>query len=412
MLIREAAIISGIDLLKKQDIKIDDNRIVAIGPGLKADRGEEILDGQRKLAIPGLVNAHTHLAMTLFRGYADDMELVPWLKEKIWPLEAKLNEEDISWGVKLGCLEQIRAGITCYCDMYLFPNEIASATKKMGLRAVVSAGFFDIMPDLLKGVEPFLSRWQGDELITPAIGPHAVNTCSKETLLFAKELAEKYKAFIHIHLSETRQEVADVRSKLGLSPVEYLESLGMLNSYLVAAHCVWVSFRDIKKMAARKANVVHCPVSNMKLASGFSPVERLSSSGVNVCLGTDGASSNNSLNIFHEMKVSAISEKCVRQNPTAIPAALAWKMATENAYSCFGLPMGLRAGCLADLSLIDLQKPWFYPENNIVSHLIYSMTGGVDTTIVNGKILMRDGIIPCEAEILEKAQERFNRLTS
>lgn len=412
MLIKEAAIIKGDGLLKGQDIKIDENRIAAIGPGLRADRGEQILDGRRKLALPGLVNAHTHLAMTLFRGYADDMELVPWLKEKIWPLEAKLNEEDISWGVKLGCLEQIRAGITCYCDMYLFPDETAQATKKMGLRAVVGAGVFEIFPELLGGVEPFLRRWQKDELITPAIGPHAVNTCSEQTLLFAKELAEKYKAFIHIHLSETRQEVEELKSRMGLSPVEYLESLGMLNSHLVAAHCVWVSPRDIEKLAAGKANVVHCPVSNMKLASGFSPVERLCSSGVNVCLGTDGASSNNNLNIFQEMKVSAISEKCIRKNPTALPASLVWKMATENAYSCFGLPLGLRAGGLADLSLIDLQRPWFYPENNIVSHLIYSMTGGVDTTIVNGKILMREGIIPGEAEILQSAQERFERLIS
>jgi len=321
MLIKETAIINGDALLKEQDIKIDDNRIAAIGPGLRADRGEEILDGKRKLAIPGLVNAHTHLAMTLLRGYADDMELAPWLREKIWPLEAKLDEEDIYWGVKLGCLEQIRAGITCYCDMYLFPNATAQATKEMGLRAIVGAGVFDLFPDLLKGVEPFLRRWQKDELITPAVAPHAVNTCSEQTLLFARDLAEKYKRVLHIHISETRQEVEDSKSRWGLSPVEYLESLGMLNSRLVAAHCVWVSSKDIKKLAASKSNVVHCPVSNMKLASGFSPVQRLWSSGVNVCLGTDGASSNNNLNIFQEMKVSAIAEKCVRKIQPHFPPA-------------------------------------------------------------------------------------------
>ncbi len=412
MLIKSVAVLNGSELIRGQDIKLDGNRIAAIGVGLAADRSEEVLDARGKLAIPGLVNSHTHLAMTLFRGYADDMDLLPWLEEKIWPLEARLTAEDIRAGAMLGCLELIRAGVTCFSDMYLFPDETALATKQMGLRAIVGAGVFDMNPSLLKDAGPFIQRFQGDDLIVPAVAPHAISTCSEETLLSCRDLALQSGTMVHIHLAETRQEAEDCQSQRGHSPVEYLDSLGMLNSRLLAAHCIWVSDRDIALLAARGASVAHCPVSNHKLVSGFAPVEKLLCAGVRVSLGTDGASSNNSLNVFQEMKVASISEKCIRGSPTALLAASAWKMATDYAYSTFGLDMGLRPGALADLALIDLQKPWFYPQSNIISHLVYSMTGGVDTTIVNGKVLMRGGIIPGEALILEQAQERFERLTS
>jgi 5-methylthioadenosine/S-adenosylhomocysteine deaminase len=412
MLIKEISILQAGQLLKGRDILIEGNRIARIGRDLKDEGHEETIDGRGKLAIPGLVNSHTHLATALFRGYADDMLLQHWLEEKIWPLEARLTPEDVYWGAKLGCLELIRFGTTCYNDMYFFPDETARATKEMGLRAFLAAGIFDIRPELLAEAEPFIRRWQGDELICPAVGPHAAYTCSEETLLQARDLADRYNTLIHIHVAETKEEVDGFNLTKGLSPVEYLDSLNMLSPRLVAVHCVWLTLEDAHLLAARGANVVDCTVSNLKLCSGIAPLNCLLEAGVNVCLGTDGSCSNNNSNLFGEMKVTAIVQKNAYQTPAAFSAEQVWHMATEGAYKAFGLQMGMREGALADLALIDLRKPWLYPQSNMVSHLVYSMTGEVDTTIVNGKVLMRNGFIPGEAEILEEAQKRFLRLTS
>ncbi|MEI8003497.1 MAG: amidohydrolase [Methanothrix sp.] len=413
MLIKNVSIIESGHLLPGQDILLEEGKIAKIGCDLiNENSDDEVIDGRGKLAIPGLINGHTHLAMTLLRGYADDMELMPWLQEKIWPLEAKITDEDVRWGVKLGCLELIRLGITCYNDMYYFPDTTAQATKEMGLRAFISGVVFDMKPEFLNQVEPFIRRWKNDELITPAVGPHAVYTCSEETLLRAKEIADRHDAMIHIHLSETREEVNNFLLTKGKSPVEYLDSLGLINERLAAVHCVWLSIEDCCLLAKKRANVVSCTVSNLKLTSGIAPLNAMMKANVNVCLGTDGASSNNNLNLFEEMKVTAIVQKNAYHTPAAFPAEQIWRMATENAWRAFRLNLGLRLGALADLVLIDLQKPWFCPATNIISHLVYSMVGGVDTTIVNGKVLMREGVIPGEAEILEKAQECFLRLNS
>ncbi len=412
MLIKDVSLLVSGQLLKGRDILVEGNRIARVGRDLSADPSEETIDGHGKLAIPGLVNAHTHLAMTLFRGYADDMALMPWLQEKIWPLEARLTREDIHWGVKLGCLEMIRFGITCYNDMYYFMDEAARATKEMGLRAFLSGVVFDSRPEFRKEAETFIKQWKGDDLIRPAVGPHAIYTCSEDTLLWAKETAEKNDVLLHIHLSETSGEVEDSLKKHGKSPVEYLDSLGWLGPNVVAAHCVWLSDNDISLLAGHGVNVVHCPVSNLKLAAGIAPLEKLLAAGVNVCIGADGASSNNNLDLFEEMKVAAIVQKNALCRPDALKAEDVWRIGTENAYRAFGLDFGLHEGALADLALIDLRRPWFTPETNIVSHLIYGISGGVDTTIANGKVLMRDGVIPGEEQILRKAQERFESLTA
>jgi 5-methylthioadenosine/S-adenosylhomocysteine deaminase len=412
MLIKDISLLQAGQLIKGRDILIEGNRIARIGRDLEDEGHEETIDGRGKMAIAGLVNSHTHLATALFRGYADDMLLQPWLEEKIWPMEARLTPEDVYWGAKLGCLELIRFGVTCYSDMYFFADQTARATKEMGLRAVLAAGIFDIRPELLAEAEPFLRRWQGDELICPAVGPHAAYTCSEETLLKARDLAERYNTLIHIHVAETKEEVDGFNLTKGLSPVEYLDSLNMLSPRLMAVHCVWLTLEDAHLLAARGANVVDCTVSNLKLCSGIAPLSYLLEAGVNVCLGTDGSCSNNSLNLFGEMKVTAIVQKNAYHSPAAFSAEQVWHMATEGAYKAFGLDMGLSEGALADLALIDLRKPWLCPQSNIVSHLVYSMTGEVSTTIVNGKVLMRDGFIPGEAEILKKAQKHFLRLTS
>ncbi|MEI2763964.1 amidohydrolase family protein [Methanothrix soehngenii] len=207
MLIKNVSILQSGHLVLGQDIRIKEGKIEQIGPELQKERGDEEIKGKGKLAIPGLVNCHTHLAMSLLRGYADDMELMPWLEEKIWPLEARLTEEDVYWGVKLGCLELIRFGITCYNDMYYFPDATAQATKEMGLRGFISGVVFDMKPELLSQVEPFIKRWKDDELIRPAVGPHAAYTCSEETLLRAGEIADRHQAMVHMHISETWKEV-------------------------------------------------------------------------------------------------------------------------------------------------------------------------------------------------------------
>jgi 5-methylthioadenosine/S-adenosylhomocysteine deaminase len=412
MLIKDVSLLRSGRLLKGYDILIEGNRIASIGRDLSADSSEEKIDGRGQLAIPGLVNAHTHLAMTLFRGYADDMALMPWLQEKIWPLESRLTAEDVRWGVKLGCLEMIRFGVTCYNDMYYFMDETAKATKEMGLRAFLSGVVFDSRPEFKREAEAFIKRWKGDDMICPAVGPHAIYTCSKDTLLWAKETAEKNDVMLHIHLSETRGEVEDSQKKHGKSPVEYLDSIGVLSPRVLAAHCVWLSDNDISLLANRGVNVAHCPVSNLKMAAGIAPLEKLRAAGVNVCIGADGASSNNNLDLFEEMKVAAIVQKNALSRPDVMKAEEVWRMGTENAYKAFNLDFGLRDGAVADLALINLRRPWFTPETNIVSHLIYGISGGVDTTIANGRVLMRDGVIPGEEEILKKAQERFEILTA
>jgi len=409
MLVKNISLIQSERLIKNRDILIENNRIVKIGDNLK---DEDVIDGHGMLAIPGLINCHTHLAMTLFRGYADDMPLMPWLKEKIWPLEAKLTKEDIIWGVKLGCLELIRFGICCYNDMYFHMDETAKATKEMGLRAFLSEAIFDTRPETLSAAEPFIKRWKNDSLIHPAIGPHAVFTCSNETWLQARDLAKKHDILLHTHLSEAKDEVENSIKEHGLRPVEYLDSLGVLSQRTMAAHCIWLTDKDISILANRGVNVAHCPVSNLKLTDGIAPIDRMNAAGINVCLGTDGASSNNNLNLFQEMKTMAIVQKNACCRPDVLKAEETWRIATDNAYKALNLDIGIREGALADLSLIDLKRPWFRPETSIISHLAYSISGGVDTTIVNGKMLMRHGIIPGEEEILENAQKRFERLTT
>ena len=409
MLVKNISLIQSERLIKNRDILIENNRIVKIGNNLK---DEDVIDGNGMLAIPGLINCHTHLAMTLFRGYADDMPLMPWLTEKIWPLEAKLTKEDIIWGVKLGCLELIRFGICCYNDMYFQMDETAKATKEMGLRAFLSEAIFDARSETLSTVEPFIKRWKGDPLIHPAIGPHAVFTCSDETWLQARDLAEKYDIILHTHLSEAKDEVENSIKEHGLRPVEYLDSLGVLSQRTIAAHCIWLTDKDISILANRGVNVAHCPVSNLKLTDGIAPIDRMKAAGINVCLGTDGASSNNNLNLFQEMKTMAIVQKNACCRPDVLKAEETWQIATDNAYKALNLDIGLRDGALADLALIDIKRPWFKPETSMISHLIYSISGGVDTTIVNGKVLLHHGIIPGEEEILENAQKRFERLTT
>jgi len=399
---------------KKTDIFIEGNRIAKVGDcgGMRA---EFEIDGTKKAAIPGLFNCHTHAAMTLFRGFADDMALQDWLEKKIWPLENKLTKDDIYWGTKLACLEMVRTGTTFFSDMYWNVPSIAKAVGESGIRATLSAAFTDVEGKEKRDKNIRLNEQlyrqihdTADGRIRMALGPHAPYTASKEALLWCKEFADRHGLLIHIHVSENGHEVEDSVKKTGLRPVEYLEKIGFLGSNVIACHCAWVNDDETTILAKRKVNVVHNPASNLKLASAISfPYAKLKNAGVPVLLGTDGAASSNNLDMFCAMRLASLLQKGVDADPTAFPASDVLAMATAGSAKAFGIDAGaVQEGKLADLILVDLRRPEMVPNHNLTSNLVYSASGScVDTTICNGKILMQGGVVDGQEKIMEKAEE-------
>jgi len=329
-------------VLRDGSILIRDGRIEQVGKVVAAaDVG---IDGHGKIALPGLINAHTHLSMVLFRGYADDMVLQDWLQKKIWPLEGKLTGEACYKGALLGSAEMIMSGTTTFMDMYFYMEDVANAVNESGLRALLSYGMIDLFDQAKAKVE----RQKSEDLFnflrqlnTPrirfAVAPHAPYTCSAETLVWAKEFAEKNDVPIHIHIAETRKEQADSQKQHGARVVEYLDKIGALSSKTVGAHCVWLTKSEVSLMAKTGASVTHCPVSNMKLASGgVAPLPEMFDAGIPVSLGTDGAASNNTLDMFETMKVCALLHKAHRWDPTVLNAQKTldghgrWSQSAEN----------------------------------------------------------------------------------
>ncbi|MFA6330268.1 MAG: amidohydrolase [Candidatus Micrarchaeia archaeon] len=398
---------------KRTDILVEGNRIAKIGD-CRGVRAEFEIDGAKKAAIPGLSNCHTHAAMTLFRGYADDLPLQDWLEKKIWPLEGKLTKDDIYWGTKLACLEMVKTGTTFFSDMYWNVPSVAKAVGESGMRATLSAAFTDAAGKSKREKNIMLNERLYKQIhntaggrIRMALGPHAPYTASEEALLWCKEFADRHGLLIHIHVSENRREVEESVKKTGLRPVEYLEKIGFLESNVVACHCAWVNDGEISILAKRKVTVVHNPASNLKLASAISfPYAKLKKAGVRVLLGTDGAASNNSLDMFGAMKLASLLQKGVDANPGAFPAADVFAAATSRPATAFGIDAGeIREGKLADLLLVDLRRPEMVPNHNLISNLVYSANGScVDTTICDGKILMQDGLVEGEEKIMEKAE--------
>ncbi|MEM2864950.1 MAG: amidohydrolase [Candidatus Bathyarchaeia archaeon] len=370
---------------------------------IKAGNVDLVVDGKGKLALPGLINAHTHASMTLFRGYADDMHLKEWLEEKIWPLEKKLTGDLCYLGALLGCIEMIKTGTTCFLDMYFHPDHVAKAAGEAGIRAYVSHALIDLM-DRDEGMrqmglaEEYIRKIRDikDPRIGIAISPHAPYSCSEETLLKAKEAAEREGIPLHIHLAETRREQVDFERNHGLREVEYLDKIGFLSPRLVAAHSVWLTRREIRLLAERGVKVAHCPVSNMKLAEGgTAPIPEMMEDGVTVSLGTDGAASNNCLDMFETMKICALAHKAHRWDPTVAPAQAVLDMATIGGAAALGLSHeigSISEGMRGDIILIDLSSPNLRPihaPSTLVSHMVYSAKGcNVDTVIVDGRILM------------------------
>lgn len=394
------------------DILVEGNRIARIGKGASAD---EVIDCRGKAALPGFVNTHTHAAMTLLRSYADDMPLQEWLQEKIWPLEKKLSPDDVYWGTKLACLEMIKGGTTCFNDMYFHMSKAAEAAQEMGMRAVLSEGFIDSMrPEV--GEEQFRRsqefvrrvREMNNTRILPALGPHALYTVSEESLRKLADFARKDDLLVHFHLSEAKEEVDNCIDAHGSRPVEYLDGIGFLSDQLLAAHSVWVSSDEIRLLSEKGVKISHNPVSNMKLAVGRAmPYAEMKQRNLNISLGTDGCASNNSLDMFETMKFAALLNKWSSNDQTMLPAEEAMNMATVNGAEALRIRAGrIAVGWLADIILIDLKRPEFTPNHNLASNVVYSGNAScVDTTIIDGKVVMNKRRVQGEEEILEKAQE-------
>ena len=398
------------------NILIEGNKIAAIGD--VSDKSDIVIDAKGMAAIPGLFNTHTHAAMVLFRSYADDMYLHDWLQKKIWPLEAKLDSEAVYWGTKLACIEMLKSGTTFFNDMYFYPEAIAKAVEETGIRACVSSAFFDFFnPDLLeanlKRVERDVEELKKYERVIPAVGPHAVYTVSLEGLRLSAELAVEKGALVHFHLAETEREVVEFRKKHGKSIVKTLDEIGFLSERLIAAHCVWLESGEIETLAKRNVSVAHCPASNMKLCVGkamnFAEMMKLA---VNVTIGTDGAASNNNLDVLEEMKFAALLQKFYYNDPTLVKAEDVFRAATLNAAKAFELNAGaIEEGRLADIVLVDLRKPYMQPEHNLVANLVYAASAGcVSTVVVDGKVVVENGAFEGEEEIVEKASEVAFRL--
>lgn len=404
---------------KERTIHIEGNIIKTISDATsaKSEVGETefVIDGRGKAAIPGLYNAHTHAAMTLLRGYADDIPLQEWLETKIWPLEAKLTEEDVYWGTKLACLEMIKSGTIFFNDMYWYWEGIARAVTESGIRAMLSAVFIDGFneekaQEQIKRNEGLYkkSKEYSDQIIF-ALGPHAIYTVSESSLCWTLEFAEKHDLLVHIHVSETETEVEDCVKRYGMRPVEYLDKIGFLSPRTIACHCTHLTGNEIMLLKKHDVKIVHNPTSNMKLVSGREPYEELKEQGLNanIALGTDGCASNNNLDMFEEMKIASLLHKLYSGDPTSMPAYEAFELATRNAARMFRLNSGeIAEGKLADLVLLDLKNEALVPNHNLISNLVYSANGScVDTVICDGKILMEGRRVEGEEEIKEKAQE-------
>jgi len=399
------------------DIFVDEKGTIgSIGPGVrKHHQGEAdfVIDGDGAIAIPGFVNTHTHAAMTLLRGYADDMVLQDWLVQKIWPLEAHLTGEDVYWGTRLACLEMIRTGTTAFNDMYFFMDEAARAVDDAGVRAVLSYGFIDLNdPEKrekeCRATESLAARIRtlGNPRIAAAAGPHAVYTVSPEGLQWCAEFAREEKIGIHIHLAETEKEVTDCVEQHGKRPAAHLDACGVLTPRTLVAHCCWLNEAECALLGERGTSPSHNPASNMKLATNRAmPYHWLSLAGANITLGTDGCASNNSLDMFGAAKTAALLQKFFWNNPTLLPAPEALRMATINGAKALGLPTGrLVKGAPADIVLVATRTAANTPLHNAVSNLVYSCSGGeVETTLCNGRVLMLNREIPGEDEVLAGA---------
>jgi 5-methylthioadenosine/S-adenosylhomocysteine deaminase len=404
-------------------IAIKGDTIVAIGPRDQITaryESAQTVDAAGKLILPGFVNGHTHVPMTLFRGLHDDVTLNDWLYKYIFPAEAKnVNEDFVRWGTRLAAAEQIRSGVTTFADMYYFEDAVAEETKAAGMRGVLGETWIDFpAPDnkseaeMAAYTEKFLKKWQGDPLIHAAPAPHSTYTCSQKTLQDSAALARKYKAPILIHVAEMKKEWDDSQKQHGMSPVQYLDKLGILGPDVVAAHCIFVDEADRKTLAEKRVGCVHNPSSNMMIASGVAPVPEMLAAGVAVGLGTDGpAGSNNDLDLMEEIDLAAKLAKVTKNNPLALNAKAVVEMATIEGARAVHLENetgSLEPGKQADIIILDLDAPNAVPMYDIYAQIAYSLKANdVKTVIIGGRVVMRDRklLTVDEQQVISKARE-------
>ena len=414
-----AAISAARPVVRCVDLRIIGDRISAVSEApLAAEARERVIDGKGKLAFPGFMNAHTHLPMVLFRGLGEDLPLERWLKECIWPLEKIIDAEDVYWASLLGLAEMIRSGTTRFADMYFHIDEIGRAVEEVGLRALLTYGI--IAPEMdkrgkaeLKCAERIVECWkgEGEGRIQVAVGPHSVYTCGEAVWRRAIELAQKHEVSLHTHLSETEEEVTACRKEKGASPVFVLDKYGAFAMPVLAAHGVYVDDADIRLLAERAVQVVHCPKSNAKLGNGIAPVADMYRAGVNLLLGTDGAASNNNLNMIEEMRAAALFQKAASRDATALTAIDVFEMATQSGLGIWEAGE-LAPGRPADVVLMNLEAVHTLPSYEAVSTLVYAANvQDITDVIVAGRYLLRNGELETidEQRVKEEVKKRTKR---
>ena len=413
-------------ILKQGFLGIHGDSISTIASGdSHGVRARKTIDARGGLVLPGLVNGHTHAAMTLFRGLADDLPLMEWLNHYIFPVESRMDRDFVRTGTLLACAEMILSGTTTFCDMYLFEQEVAEAANQAGMRCLVGEVLYDFpspnygpVDEGLKYTRSLIQKWQDHPLVSIAVEPHAVYTCSPDLLIRASDLSRQYQVPLIIHVAESASEIAEVKKRYGKRPFEHLESLGVLGPHVIADHCVHLDDAEIRRMAAHDVKAITNPESNMKLASGICPVPQLLAQGITVGLGTDGCASNNNLDLLEEMDMTAKVHKVGAMDPTVLGALSVLEMTTINGAKALGLAErigSLEVGKRADVIVVDTHKPHLTPMYNPYSHLVYAAKGSdVSHCIVNGKLLMEDRkLLTLDLqEVLRNAKEMSQKVLS
>lgn len=388
-------------------VVIDDSKIIDIGNHdiLEKYQSKNLIDAGNSIIMPGLINTHTHAAMTYFRGLADDLLLDEWLTKHIWPAEAKfVNKDFVRKASELACLEMLKSGVSCFNDMYFFEEETANVVEQAGMRACLGEGILNFptpscrnSKDALRKTEDLILEYKKNDLVSITVAPHAMYTCSGDDLQSAKALADKYSVLFHLHSAETKKEFDDCLKNNQLSPIAYLDHLGVLNNNTTIAHSIWLVPDDFEIYKKRGVKIAHCPISNMKLASGVMNYQKMRDLDLIIGLGTDGAASNNTLDLFSEMRTCALLHKVNNLNPEIAPAIEIVKMATINGAKVLGMEDkigSLEIGKKADIITINLDKPHLTPIYNPYSHLVYSVNAAdVDNVVINGKIVMRERVV-------------------
>lgn len=417
-----AALPKGEDVeVKQTNIFIENDKITGIGTEPAGFKTDEVIDGKDKFVIPGLINCHTHTYMAFMRNVADDLSFMDWLFGRIDPIEQKMTDDDVYWGACLGIIEMLKTGTTCFNDMQMNPCITTKAVKDSGMRAVIARGLVGNGND--EGGRKRINDTYKDmefskdcDRLSFMLGPHAPYTCDEEYMRIVSDEAKKNNLGIHIHLSESLSEIDQIKEKYGCSPIEMAERNGIFDVRCIAAHCVQVDDKDMDIMAKHNVNVVTNPASNMKLGNGFAPIPEMMEKGINVCLGTDGAASNNSLNLFKELHLLTLIHKGTHKTPQCISATEGFKMATINGAKALGMDDkigSIEVGKKADLAILNLKKPSLQPINNLIAGLSYSADGTeVETVFVDGKKVVENGkVLNLDEDLVyKKVNEIIKRL--